>query len=58
MKSNSDVIAMYTDLDNTNEWSNRWQIQFNFNKCKVLSVSTGNPHNNYTLSHEELLSSE
>ena len=58
IRSDSDVIALHTDLDRMNEWSNRWQMQFNISKCKVLSVGRGNPHNKYTLNQEELVGSE
>ena len=33
-------------------------MQFSINKCKVLSVGRGNPHNKYTLNQEELVGSE
>ena len=58
IKSDTDVIALQTDLDKMNEWSNIWQMKFNINKCKVLNVGRGNPHNKYTLNQEELESSE
>ncbi len=41
-----------------NERSNKWQIQFNVNKCKALSTGRDNPRNKYTLNREELVSSE
>ena len=58
IRSDTDVIALQTDLDKMNEWSNIWQMKFNINKCKVLNVGRGNPHNKYTLNQEELESSE
>ncbi len=38
-----------SDSDKMSEWSNRWQMQFHVNKCKVLIVSRGSPHNKYSL---------
>ena len=58
IRSDSDVIALQSDLDKMNEWSNRWQMQFNINKCKVLSVGRDNPRSKYTLNHEEVVRSE
>ena len=58
IRSDLDVFALQTDLDRMNEWSKTWQMKFNINKCKVLSIGRGNPHNKYTLNHEELVSSE
>ena len=58
IRSDLDVFALQTDLDRMNEWSKIWQMKFNISKCKVLSIGRGNPHNKYTLNHEELASSE
>ena len=41
-----------------NEWSSRWQMQFNINKCKVLSVGKNNSRSKYTLNHEEVVRSK
>ena len=58
IRSDSDVIALQEDLDRMNEWSNKWQMQFNASKCKVFRVDRGKPHNRYTLNREELVCSE
>ena len=58
IRSDSDVIDLQADLDKMSEWTNRWQMEFNITKCKVLSVGRGNPHNRYTLNNEELVSTE
>ena len=58
IRSDSDVIALQEDLDRLNEWSSKWQMQFNTSKCKVLRVGRGKPHNRYTLNREELVCSE
>ena len=51
-----DAIALYADLDRINEWIDRWQMQFNINKCKVLSVGRDNPYYRYVINNEALIS--
>ena len=55
IRTETDAIALQEDLDKMMEWTNRWQMQFNINKCKVLSVGRGNPHSRYTLNNETLV---
>ena len=57
IRSDADVIALQADLDRMKEWTDRWQMQFNINKCKVLSVGRGNPNNGYTIHNEALVRS-
>jgi len=33
-----DNISMQADLDQLVEWANKWQMQFNVSKCKVMHV--------------------
>ena len=54
--SDSDAITLQVYLDRMNEWTDRWQMQFNINKCKVLSLGRDNPQNRYTINHEALRS--
>ena len=35
-------------------WSEKWQIKFNINKCKVLHVGNNNHYTNYTMNGFEL----
>lgn len=41
-------------MDKMNEWTNRWQMKFNINKCKELRVGKRNPHSRYSINHEAL----
>ena len=45
--------TLQADLDNINQWTHRWQMQFNINKCKVLSVGRGDPRNTYYIRHKQ-----
>ena len=38
--------------------TDRCQMQFGINKCKVFSVGRGNPQNSYTINNEALVSLE
>ena len=52
--SNEDGEALQKDLDKLFEWSEKWQMQFNPNKCSILSVGRYNPLNKYKLHDTEL----
>ena len=39
IRCTNDSIILQTHLDKLHEWSKRWHLCFNINKCKVLSVS-------------------
>ena len=56
IRSGSDAIALQADMDRINEWADRWQMQFDSNKCKLLSVGRGNPQNRYLINNEALIS--
>jgi len=38
-----DNIRMQADLDRLLEWADKWQMQFNVSKCKVMHVGQKNP---------------
>ena len=39
---NSPLNSMQADLNNLVEWSQKWQLPFNENKCKVMHLGFGN----------------
>ena len=43
-----DNISMQADLDQLVEWADKWQMQFNVSKCKVMHVGQKNPRSLYT----------
>ena len=57
IRADSVAIALQADLNNMNEWIDRWQMQFNTEKYNVLSVARSNPQNRYTI-NEALISLE
>ena len=45
IRSESDVKELQGDLNRLNEWVVMWQMGFNVDKCKVMSVSRENADN-------------
>jgi ribonuclease P/MRP protein subunit RPP40 len=43
------VDALRRDLDKVSEWAERWQMQFNIGKCKVLHFGSSNRESSYML---------
>jgi len=37
--SKADQEALQQDLENLQEWANKWLMTFNINKCEVLQIS-------------------
>ncbi len=42
------------DLNTLQEWSNKWLLKFNPDKCKTIHFGTANPNHTYTLNNTEL----
>ena len=42
-----DNISMQADFDQLVEWADKWQMQFNVSKCKVMHVGQKNPRSLY-----------
>ena len=41
--------SLQADVDALVAWSDRWQLSFNEEKCKVLHLGAGNLHRQYTM---------
>ena len=50
--------TLQQDLDNIQDWSNRWQLPFNTTKCKVMHFGTKNPQRKYRMKNHTLESTE
>jgi len=50
-----DAVGMQ-DLDGSVEWADKWQMQFNVSKCKVMHVGKKNPRHPYYMSSNGLKS--
>ena len=40
----ADKMQIQSDLDHLVSWSNKWQMKFNVDKCKVLHIGSSNDH--------------
>ncbi|KAK8747068.1 hypothetical protein OTU49_016973, partial [Cherax quadricarinatus] len=52
--SNVDVRELQEDLDKLYSWSEKWQMQFNVDKCKVLKLGSVHNPSTYKLNNVEL----
>lgn len=52
------IEGLRSDLQKLGEWSEKWQMPFNVNKCKVMHVGHHNPQEKYSLNGEELSTTE
>jgi len=51
IKSEQDCINMQTDINKLVEWTDKWLIKFNSEKCKVMHIGKTNPKWTYTITH-------
>jgi len=54
MRDMRDNMRMQSDLDKLVEWAEKWQMQFNVSKCKVMYVGQTNPRFSYSMSNNGL----
>ena len=48
----SDVACLQSDLDKLTEWSKKWLMSFNVNKCIVIHFGYNNKNDSYRLNDE------
>jgi ribonuclease P/MRP protein subunit RPP40 len=53
-----DRECMQEALDNLCLWADRWGMQFNVSKCKVMHFGRNNVHQKYTMNGQELMVTE
>ena len=49
IKTEEDYINLQKGIDDLVDWSNKWLMNFNSKKCKVLHLGKNNPHYAYTM---------
>ena len=49
IKSDSDVSILQGDIDKIVEWTRKWLMKLNENKCKVMFIGGGNDKNIFTI---------
>ncbi len=40
INDHNDHVILQSDLESLAEWSNRWQMQFNIDKCAIMQITT------------------
>ena len=54
VNNDSDKQHLQNDLDRLVKWSEKWQMFFNFGKCKCLHTGHGNYNVNYKMGNTDL----
>jgi hypothetical protein len=49
-----DCRKIQEDLNKLSDWSEKWQMSFNVEKCKVMHIGDKNPHFKYQIRDQEL----
>ena len=49
-----DITEVLTYINKLVEWANKWQINFNVDKCSVMHIRDNNMQGNYNLSNQQL----
>ena len=57
VNSLDDTQSLQIDLDRLHEWSVKWQMTFNVDKCVVMHVGSNNVNSSYVLGNNKLKSS-
>ena len=47
INSDQDVTSLQSDLDELSNWSDKWLLRFNTDKCKVMHLGHRNPSSYY-----------
>ena len=58
VKSVEDISHLQNDLDKLIEWSEKWQMLFNYDKCHCLQIGYHNVHREYEMGNTTLGQSE
>ena len=48
-----DCLSLQQDIDNIEEWVNKWQLKFHPKKCKTMMIGGKYPKYNYTMTTED-----
>ena len=46
--------ALQRDLNAVRDWADRWKMEFNVDKCKIMHLGTTNPRHTYTMGGNDL----
>ena len=49
MRTDADRIKLQKALDQLCAWADKWDMEFNIDKCKVLHIGRNNPQHSYSM---------
>ena len=49
-----DIMELQKDINKLVEWANKWQMNFNVDKCSVMHTGHNNMQGNYNMSNQQL----
>lgn len=49
VNTDSGHVQLQANIDRLQEWSNKWQLYFNIDKCKIMHIGKKNPNHLYTM---------
>ena len=49
-----DIMELQEDINKLVEWSNKWQMSFNVDKCSMMHIGHNNSQSNYNMSNQQL----
>jgi ribonuclease P/MRP protein subunit RPP40 len=55
IKTETDQFELQQDINSLVEWANEWLINFNQQKCKIMTISKNEQHYKFTMDGVELL---
>lgn len=58
VENSKGVLQIQRDLDEIGNWSEKWQMPFNLDKCSVMHLGHKNPNADYTLLGRQVASTE
>ena len=48
-----DIMELQEDINKLVEWANKWQMNFNVDKCSVMHIGHNNMKSNYNISNQQ-----
>ena len=48
-------MELQEDINKLVEWANKWQMNFNVDKCSEMHIGHNNMQSNYNMSNQQLL---
>ena len=49
-----DIMEQQEDINKLADWTNKWQMSFNVDKCSVMHIGHNNMQSNYNMSNQQL----